>query len=97
MGKIRQIFKIYKGIGLIILIMGAILLAGSFIFLVNQAVQLYYNSEFLLTPCELCAEANPHLESCIYNNQNNLINEINLTDSQFYPSFDLTDPVPDLP
>jgi len=31
----------------------------------NQTLVWYYNAEFLMHPCELCGELNPHIEKCI--------------------------------
>lgn len=33
-------------------------------FVINQGLSYFYRAEFLLAPCKLCTELNPHLEEC---------------------------------
>ena len=34
------------------------------VFAVNQTLEYYYKSQFLQTPCQLCQNLNPYLETC---------------------------------
>jgi len=40
---------------------------------INQILGLYYRSQLLLSPCDLCSELNPHLNKCFEEASNVLI------------------------
>jgi hypothetical protein len=42
-----------------------LLVAAVGIFLINQALEYRYKSEFLQTPCKLCQDLNPNQSNCI--------------------------------
>jgi len=84
--------EIYKKKAVFVLIIIAVLALG--LLAVNQFVGFRAKMIFLQTPCELCAELNPHLENCIkessvvYTTPSNFgvdLNDINLTSLGSHP------------
>ena len=43
------------------------------LFALNQSLVYFYNTEFLMQPCELCLELNPKLENCFKRSEADLL------------------------